>query len=528
MLAASLVVYADVPPVVLHEFIPPDPSEDVRMAATTADGRLPAAMSTPSGAVLAPDTSRMPTSTEHAYGSTASSVGENKYNPDRDTRRPAVNRYDDPFTPATSPYKRLRAFDWVAEDFTLTVATPEMSPVSEGGSLMQGEDGFFADMTVDLVAGEPVRIPTVGPGSRVVSRTMQPQLVVALMKDGADNWFALGTSRTRVRLVMQLAVSRKVFGGEFGDAVLGEKRRLPSLPWRVAESVDEVVRTLGLAGERSARSAVTSLVGYFRAFEPSDDPPSGRQNIYLDLALSRKGVCRHRAYAFVVTALGLGIPSRMVHNEAHAWVEVHDGASWKRIDLGGASTNLTQDEAELARPQHRGASDPFPWPPNSGGEDSGRMAAARTASGGGSTSSGDGGRANVGDLHTQYSYQDPSVSSRSLASSLTSPSSSVANQVLGAASMTVLHSESLVFRGGPLKVQGMVAVDSYPCSHVRVNVYLRDPRTMRSQEIGALSTDESGRFSGAVVVPLDVKVGEYDLVVATPGDGRCGSGTSGP
>ena len=44
----------------------------------------------------------------------------------------------------------------------------------------------------------------------------------------------------------------------------------------------------------------------------------------VDLALSQKGVCRHRAFAFLVTALGLGIPARMVINEAHAWVEVLD------------------------------------------------------------------------------------------------------------------------------------------------------------------------------------------------------------
>ena len=70
------------------------------------------------------------------------------------------------------------------------------------------------------------------------------------------------------------------------------------------------------------------MVAYFRSFEPSDDFPNDHGDIYLDLALSRKGVCRHRAFAFLVTALNIGVPTRFVANEAHAWVEVHDSRLW--------------------------------------------------------------------------------------------------------------------------------------------------------------------------------------------------------
>ena len=68
--------------------------------------------------------------------------------------------------------------------------------------------------------------------------------------------------------------------------------------------------------------------------------------MYLDLALARMGVCRHRSYAFVITALGLGVRARMVLNEAHAWVEVADGLQWKRIDLGGAGALLEQEQPD--------------------------------------------------------------------------------------------------------------------------------------------------------------------------------------
>ena len=92
------------------------------------------------------------------------------------------------------------------------------------------------------------------------------------------------------------------------------------------------------------RPSLTSVALISSCRADSDEPPRGHNDIYLDLALSQKGVCRHRAFAFLVTALSLGIPTRMVVNEAHAWVEVLDpGVApplWRRVDLGGAGRAL--------------------------------------------------------------------------------------------------------------------------------------------------------------------------------------------
>ncbi len=516
VIASALVVRADDAPLVLHEFIPPDPSEDIELSATTPDGQLPAAIETRSGVVEAPDTTRMPTATEKAYGAMAPRSVESTYNPDRDTRRPVVSRYDDPFSPATAPYKRLRAYDGVAADYSLTVTDSTLVPLTEGGMVQAGEDAFFGDLTVDVTPGEPVRIPTVGPGARIVRSTVQPPMSLELVRDGAENWFVRGGVRARVRIVLQLAVPRDAFGGTFPDVFIGTGRvsALP-VPPNVARSVTEVSRSLGLEDERSLRSAVTRLVTYFRGFEPSQEPPRGRDNIYLDLALSRKGVCRHRAYAFVVTALGIGIPSRMVLNEAHAWVEVHDGSLWRRIDLGGAATHLEQDDPGPPRPPHQAPRDPFPWPEGSDPSDSGAGMAARERDARAPQPPSSRPSSSSEPLRSPYSFQDPSLArGRSAA--------------LVPANLTIVSSDSRVLRGRPLRIDGKAQTDLGPCSFVRVNVLLRDPRTSRRFEIGAVSTDEDGRFSGAVVVPLEIHVGDYDVLVATPGDARCGPGTSGP
>ena len=69
LLGAALVasVSADAQSSILHEFLPPDPTEDVSLAATTLDGDLPAAVQTPSGIVTAPDPQRAP-DRDHVYG----------------------------------------------------------------------------------------------------------------------------------------------------------------------------------------------------------------------------------------------------------------------------------------------------------------------------------------------------------------------------------------------------------------------------------------------------------------------------
>jgi len=107
-------------------------------------------------------------------------------------------------------------------------------------------------------------------------------------------------------------------------------------------------------------------VAHFRSFAPSSELPAAAttEGLYEELALSRKGVCRHRSYAFLVTAHRLGLPTRFVHNEAHAWVEVFDGRLWHRIDLGGAAGRIEYERPPEV-PLHRPPSDAFPWPARS-------------------------------------------------------------------------------------------------------------------------------------------------------------------
>jgi hypothetical protein len=515
---------AEAPGSILHEFIPSDPGEDVSFAATTLEGDLPAAIQTPSGLATAPDPRKSPAADNVYGGSTTDDGPDSTYEPDRDTRRPNVENYDDPFSPATAPFKRLRAYDWVDADYSLKVRDKQLRAIAVGGAAGQGDEPFYGDMSVDLIPGQPVRIPTVGPGARVLRLHVNPEVPVEVVRDGADNWFVRGQKRERVRLVVELAIARDTFGRDFADvdwgpldaietAKLGSAAAAPRLH---DAAFREVAQAIGISRAMRPREAVRKLVEYFRSFAPSEEPPSGRGDIYLDLALSKKGVCRHRAFAFLVTAQGLGVPARMVVNEAHAWVEVNDSKLWHRVDLGGAAANL-DNEPDPGRPAYLPPPDPYAWP---SGRDSGQDLAernrARAENGGPSGNGQPGGDGGAPGPASNGGGSAPEPTSK-----------------LPESEVTVGAIDGDVRRGLPLHLQGSVQSGGAPCPHLRVDVLMvghvergRSAAATLAQgtPIGSLSTDERGRYDGAVVVPRDLSLGDYDLLVQTPGDARCGAG----
>jgi hypothetical protein len=279
------------------------------------------------------------------------------------------------------------------------------------------------------------------------------------------------------------------------------------------------------------RDAIAKLVQYFRGFTESDDPPRGRGSVYLDLALSKKGVCRHRSFAFMVTAQSLGIPARMILNEAHAWVEVHDGSLWRRIDLGGAGRlALTPSQSNEAGAQYRALPDPFGWPQGAEtGEDmvadARRSAAGAGGQGPASAAGGAGGSAKgsaAGGAQSpgaQQSASEPSPASTFAQGSTRDdrPHSAIA-----------IESADRVARPGrPFHVRGRVRTGSDSCPSLTVEVWLRPAASPQNAFLlGTLATGDDGGFDGGIVVRNEIPLGDYDVRAKTPGDARCGSGAS--
>jgi transglutaminase-like putative cysteine protease len=504
---------------VLHEPIAPNPAEDLALR-VVLEGDLPAAIQTPharAGVVGAPDPLRPPAPSEPGYGAAGA---HDEFAPDTDTHLPVVSDYGDPFTPSTAPFKRLEAFDAVRSDYHLEVRDARLVPLAavQGGAAPgPDEDAFYADLVVDLPPEGNVRLPSVGPGARVVRSRLgvgDQEVPFRVLRDGADNWFLQptgaggaprrigGAAQTvRARLVMELALPRAAFGGEPGDVSWAELPFVAPLPDNVARDAAVVRAAVGVSRAMRPREAIAKLVEYFRGFTDSAERPPSRGSVYLDLALSKKGVCRHRAFAFLVTAQSLGIPTRLVENEAHAWVEIHDGTRWRRIDLGGAGRMPAPTAERLARREpYEAPADAFPWPKAAarGDEMIARAGAGASAGMGAGMGAGAGAGAGAG------------------------VGVGVGADGRARATVTIAATEEAAHRGVPLHVRGEVRADGEPCAHVSVDVWLREPASSRKTPLGTLATDDKGAFEGTVV-PSGVPLGDYDVTADTRGDARCGA-----
>jgi hypothetical protein len=499
----SVTVAADDDGPMLHEYLPPDERESADLARTDASGTFPEAVETKSGLIQPPDirTSPLPSRVYHQQSADASG-----FRPDRDTRRPNIEQYDDPFTPSMTPFKRMNAYDAVREDYSLYVQDGELRAVNIGGTPTDDDDRFFGDMMIQLHAGEAVRIPNVGPGARLIKLATSPETKVTVLQDSGENWFIKSEGSDRVRLVTELSIAREVFASEYPDISWAELPQVPQQPAAHRQAYLEVAKAIGISRDQSPREVVTKMVTYYRSFAASDEPPQGSTDIYLDLALSKKGVCRHRAFAFLVTALNIGIPARLVHNEAHAWVEVRDHRLWHRIDLGGAALDLEEDQ-HLDRPPHVPPPDAFSWPT---GRDSGADLARRE-------------RAEAAEAEEATDPNSPGPFDPMLPGE-PDPNAPNPAKDMPPTTLTIEEVDRDIFRGLPVKIRGKAALEAQPCPHLRVDVFLLLEGGSEKRRLGSLSTDEGGDYAGEIVMPGAIPIGDHELVVATPGAGKCGPG----
>ncbi|HEU5073829.1 MAG TPA: transglutaminase-like domain-containing protein, partial [Polyangiaceae bacterium] len=324
---------------------------------------------------------------------------------------------------------------------------------------------------------------------------------------------------------LQLSVPRAVFGSPFARVSWARlSKYVRPIPEPMQQAADKVLAELGLSEQLMPRDALARLVNHFRSFKPSEELPGAESGVelYTELTLSQKGVCRHRGYAFVITALALGLPARFVRNEAHAWVEVYDGELWHRIDLGGAASQLQSEQDTRVAPHHA-PDDPFEWPDGSESAlDMASQAATQNSQGAPpGTVSAD--QPSQGDV----TREAQSGSETGLESSTESESAEEAAPEEGASDRrpkTLIDfdfAETSTRRGAALRLQGTARAANEPCAFARVDVVL-EPKDGQSVTIGSLPTDEVGHFTGSVTVPLSIDVGHYVLTLTTPGTAACG------
>ncbi|MBX3274830.1 MAG: transglutaminase domain-containing protein [Sandaracinaceae bacterium] len=520
VLVASL-ARADERPV-RHEYVP-DLGSDEGMLLVSSGGTVPGAIVYDGDVLPRPELARAgggepPMVAGAGDGREREEPGRRSpsFRPDRVTHLDGTVGYSVVFSPQIAPFKRVTALDRVelAPDGTptLSIADPRRERVPVIGAVGEAPDGlprdrFWGSVALDFREGALVPLPSVAPTSRILTLEAEPPVVVEVWRDGADNFYASAPEAGdgQVRVVFLTDAPRSYFGRPIPDAPVDVlAHRFARLPPSVQRDAEVFAAELTLTRTARFRTALETLTRYFRSFEESERPPENRGNIYLDLARGRRGICRHRAYAFVITAQALGIHARFVQNEAHAWVEVElpaDGG-WLRVDLGGAATGL-EARGEQAPAYRSAAEDPLPRPP----EYEAAYEAARRMSGGASRP-----RPGAGD---GAGGGDGASGGASAPSSVPPAPGSPAR---GALVLELDARRFDVFRGRELEVTGRARGDGRGVAGLRIEALLRASRVEREWLLGVTVTDESGRFRAVVGVPPDLAVGEYRLVVRTPGD----------
>ncbi len=504
---------APLPSPILHEPIPALESDAPRAAIGGRSARSPATIAAgdkvlPQPTLDSPEIGARPPA---VLGTRDFSADRHtSMQPDRSTGSDQTLHYISVFNPDVLPWKRMSAFDHVTERFTLNVQRSALSELTVGGeATSQTRDSFWGDVLVSLRPGIDVALPSVAPDMKILSYETKPPVRLIFSKDSADNFYVRSDESNAVgtfHVVFHADANAGYFAPQLpgrGYRVRDVVERAPpdvrsNIPAAVMREAAVTLRTLGLHRDLDLGVAFNALVDWGRGFAPGTiRRPSG--NLYRDLSDHKAGVCRHRAYAFMVTANALGIPTRFVENEAHAFVEVwFPDREWQRIDLGGAAQQLEVTGANgkhLHRPR---ADDPFPKPPQ---------------------------------YRNNYTQLEGNISG------LTSQQRAQRNKPLervppgrqpGDAqnsqkptpTIALTQASSSAYRGDKLRVEGFIRFGKRPLAGRLINVHLAPAgeHGSRSIHIGSLRSTADGSFGGDLPVPSLVTLTTYEIYVSSPED----------
>jgi hypothetical protein len=454
--------------------------------------------------------------------------------PDENTGPDSTLHYVSVFNPDVLPFKRMSTFDAVGDDYTLRVNRTVLTEIPVGGTTdARTRDRFWGDVAIQLEPGKDIPLPSVAPDMRILSYEVKPKVKLTFEKDGADNFYVRTEephAAGQYRLVFYCDADAGYFAPSLPkghllvrDVVARTPPELrPVVPAQVMKQANVTLMKLGVDRDMSLDVSFNKLVGYFRAFQAGDiQHPTG--DIYRDLCDSQAGVCRHRAFAFMVTANALGIPTRFVENEGHAFVEVwFPDRNWQRIDLGGAALKMEvsgADNKTLHRPR---AEDPFAKPPEYSkqytqleGDIKGltdkQIADKRApltqspASGSLGPGAGSGTQAATG---PDRITPDPTLPAVTQDPKKPTPV------------LLVTQASENAYRGDMIHVEGTARVDGHGIPDHVVEIYL-SPAGQGGHSpthVGTATTDKNGVFRGDYSVPGSLSLSAYEIYLGSSED----------
>jgi len=246
------------------------------------------------------------------------------------------------FDPALVTAKRHVAYDAITEDYDAYIYDATL--YSLGLDDVVYDNAFVGNIPLTQLTDEEIPIPSVAPNANIISYYLsEPQLSARFYKDGADNYYVAASDYNyygEVTLTFITSADSSYFifvvpeDITLADIPQSVKRTPPS---SVVASAELIIEELGLTGETNLQTIVNTLYSYFSSFTEGEIPSEDEEpNIYLAMARAKHGACYVRSFACFITANALGLPTRLVVNECHAFVELYIPTNgWMRMDLGG-------------------------------------------------------------------------------------------------------------------------------------------------------------------------------------------------
>ncbi len=456
--------------------------------------------------------------------------------PDRQTGPDSTLQYITVFNPSVLPFKRMSTMNTVGPDMVLRTSN---SHVREdqivGGRPNSDRDKFWGNLVIDLKPGVDVPIPSVAPDMRILSYEVEPRTTLTFSKDGSDNFY-VRSDESGVSGTYRLVFMADADAGYFAPQVPRRYRvrdlaryappeYMVGLPPNVQKTAERALSELRVYPSMRLDVALDKLTFYFRAFEAKPIAnPTG--DIYWDLFINKAGVCRHRSFAFMITATALGIPTRYVTNEAHAWVEVWvPGSKWMRVDLGGAALRMQVDNAEDKTLHQPRTEDPFAQPPeyeNNYTQLEGEIDGLSDEQ--------------IAERREGYDGADPDFDPEAPPSddpdtmvgpgrTLPSPSDSAASNKIPT-DVQITGTEAVGYRGETLPVSGVLMAaepgDVHGIGNQRVNIWVAPLGNdgEGAELLGHTVTEADGSFSLQLTLPDDMQLRDYEIFASTPGDAR--------
>jgi hypothetical protein len=263
---------------------------------------------------------------------------------------PVCNVIFDPSLDSSDRMKRWYVYDTVSEDYHADVANPALTKLDLADN--QYTYVFRGTIPVTVQGDNNIHLPCVAPDANIITYSCsEPHITFEFYKDGADNYYARQTTNYNQDVILTIQTSTP---GSYYTLMDQGLSAIPGTltvdqiphtyyhqpPIAIRDASTAVIQRLNLTGETNVRVVLSTLIDWFGSFTEGSIPSEQEQpNPYLAIALAHHGACGVRSFAFYITANCIGIPTRLVTNDCHAYVEVYiPPIGWAMIDLGGLGT----------------------------------------------------------------------------------------------------------------------------------------------------------------------------------------------